>query len=143
MNIEYEILLNQYGQDIAEIESLRLIFRRMNFAEKKLFLKDIIYCFIQQSKAVNEDIPKAIELSCLRPTYTPCVMITKGIEAYRLEQIVELPENELDRVLVLFLSIFKISYQRRFILEKNNPDKWWYWDMSDEDNLKKIKEQYL
>jgi len=49
-----------------------------------------------------------------------------------------LPENELNKTFTLFLSLFKIAYQRRYQEEKNNPDKWWYWDLSDEKKLKLI-----
>ena len=33
------------------------------------------------------------------------------------------------------MSLFRIAYYRRFIEEKNNPYKWWYWDLSDAKNI--------
>lgn len=132
MKTEHEILINKFGQGLINIEPLKTIFSELNFDEKRFFLKEIIYYFIQQSKAVNSDISKAIKQSLLKPTYTPCVMVRKGVDVSNLEKIVKLPEKELEKVLVLFLSIFKIAYQRRFLLEKDNTDKWWYLDMSDE-----------
>lgn len=110
--------------------------------KNRSFLKEIICYFIQQSKAKDEDILDAIEMSNLKPTYTPSVMIKKGVTTSNLEKIAELPEKELEKVFVLFLSVFKIAYQRRFLIEKNTPKKWWYWDMSDENNIAKIKKQY-
>ncbi len=142
MNIVYEIFINQYGQDLIAINSLKEIFNTMNLIEKRAFLKEFVYTFIQQSKALDNDIHDAIKMSCLKPTYTPSVMIQRGIDAHNLEKIIALPENELEKVFILFLSIFKIAYQRRFESEKDNPDKWWYWDMADENNIKKIKEQF-
>ena len=142
MNIDDEILINQYGQNLVLVDLLVQRFSEINLTEKKLFLREVIYNFIQQSKAINGDISKAIELSCLRPTYTPCIMIKKGINTDNLEQMVGLPENELEKVFILFLSIFKIAYQRRFELERNNPKKWWYWDLSDKNNIVRIKEEY-
>lgn len=29
------------------------------------------------------------------------------------------------------MALFKIAYTRRFNEEKNDPYKWWYWDLSD------------
>ncbi|SHM10520.1 hypothetical protein SAMN05444266_106377 [Chitinophaga jiangningensis] len=55
-----------------------------------------------------------------------------------LQEIAKLPLRELDRVWILYLSIFKIAYHRRFEKEKDNPDKWWYWDLGEEENFKKI-----
>lgn len=45
-------------------------------------------------------------------------MIQKGINAYQLEKIAHLPENELEKSFILFINIFKIAYERRYILEK-------------------------
>lgn len=43
----------------------------------------------------------------------------------------QLPNNELRKVIILLLSVFKIAYRRRYEQERDNPDKWWYWDLSD------------
>ena len=44
-------------------------------------------------------------------------------------------DYELEKVLILLLNLFKIGYNRRFQKEKNNPDKWWYWDLSDDKKI--------
>ncbi|HLL95398.1 MAG TPA: DUF5958 family protein, partial [Spirosoma sp.] len=40
------------------------------------------------------------------------------------------PEGGLHKPYELLLHLFKTDYQRRFELEKENPSKWWYWDLS-------------
>ena len=53
----------------------------------------------------------------------------------------DLPEYELNKAFVLFLlflSLFRIAYQRRYQREKNHQDKWWYWDLSDNEKVNEI-----
>ena len=95
---------------------------------------------ILQSKVKVEDVEIAIESSKLKKTYTPCVLLKKGIKYVNFKRIIDLPENELNKALILFFTLFKIAYQRRFKEEKNTLSKWWYWDLSDEKNIGKIKE---
>lgn len=54
-----------------------------------------------------------------------------GTKYHNLKKIIDLPDDELDKTLVLLLNLFKLGYYRRFQNEKNNPNKWWYWDLSD------------
>jgi len=63
--------------------------------------------------------------------------VLAGYANHNLQKLVDLPDYELGKVFVLLLSLFKIAY-KRFVMEKNNPDKWWYWDLSDEANINKI-----
>lgn len=142
MHIQDEILVNQYGQYLIDIKPLQERFSLIDSSEKRLYLKDLVNLIIQ-SKALDEDIAEAIKLSGLKSTYTPCVMIRKGVKIHILENIINLPDGELNKVLALFLSIFRIAYQRRYLLEKNTPSKWWYWDMSDKTNMEKIDKMKL
>lgn len=137
MEIEDEILINKYGQGLIVVEQLIERFNLLYLPQKKLFLNNILY-LIMQSKPKDEDIEPAIEESKLKPTYTPCVLIRKGIRNHNLQKLLELPENDLNKVLVLLMSLFRIAYKRRFEIEKNNPDKWWYWDLSDDNNVETI-----
>lgn len=139
MKLEHEILVNKYGQELIEIEPLLLIFEDLEIIPKRDFLTDILF-LILQSKPKDSDIEPAILESGLKPTYTPCVLLKKGVATHNLNKIIELPENELEKALFLFLSLFRIAYKRRFAIEKNNPDKWWYWDLSDETNISKISQ---
>ncbi len=70
------------------------------------------------------------------------MLLSKGVANHNLQKIAELPESELNKALLLLLGLFKISYQRRFKEEKNHPDKWWYWDLSDEHTVEIILKSY-
>lgn len=141
MEIEKEIAVNKYAQNVIDIEDLILIFNSFNLNEKKKYLNDVLF-FILQSKAKDEDIEPAIEQSKLRKTYTPCVLIKKGVATHNLKRLLELPENELNKSLMLLLNLFKIAYQKRFETEKVDTYKWWYWDLSDNKNIELILKNY-
>jgi len=132
------ITLNKYGQGLIVSEILVDTFSGLGLIEKRNYLKEII-ALIQQSKPKEEDIQPAILESNLKPTFTPCVLLTKGVANQHLQKIAELPESELNKALLLLLGLFKVSYQRRFQAEKNNPNKWWYWDLSDNQKINKIR----
>jgi Family of unknown function (DUF5958) len=137
MKLEDEILVNKFGQGLVTIEQLTEDFRLLEMIKKKEFLNELLF-LIMQSKPKEEDIEPAIINSGLKSTFTPCVLLKKGVANHILEKLVNLPENELTKVFVLLLSLFKIAYIRRFFDEKNNPGKWWYWDLSDTEKVKMI-----
>ena len=138
MKIEHEILINQYGQGVVDIEQVISIFREADNGNKRVLLNEILYWFIIQSKPKEEDIELAIIASKLKPTYTPCVLLKKGVEKHTLDKIIKLPDSEIEKAYILLLNLFKIAYNRRLEQERNNPEKWWYWDLSDNEKVKTI-----
>ncbi len=137
MKIEHEILVNKYGQELISIEQLLNLFGGFDMSSQKVFLNEMLF-LILQSKPKEEDIEPAIVNSGLKATYTPCVLLKKGVANHNLEKLITLPENELTKAFVLLLNLFRIAYKRRFAVEKGSPDKWWYWDLSDETNINRI-----
>ncbi|MFC0779629.1 DUF5958 family protein [Flavobacterium sp. HJSW_4] len=141
MELENVILVTKYGQSVVDIEDLILIFNTFSHEEKKKYLYDLLF-FILQAKAQDEDIEPAIENSKLRRTYTPCVIIQKGVGTHNLKRLLNLPENELNKSLILLLSLLKIAYMKRFETEKKDLYKWWYWDLSKDENIEAILKTY-
>lgn len=131
MKLVDEILVNQYGQDLIGIDQLLTLFVEFDPIAQKAFLNDLLH-MIGQSKPNEGDIEFAILDSGLKSTYTPCVILKKGVESYNLQKLINLPIKELKKTFVLLMSLFKIAYKRRFSIEKNDPNKWWYWDLSDD-----------
>lgn len=137
MSLEEEVAVNQFGQDVCSIESLLQHFSQMSEVIKREYLNDLTN-LIWQSKPLEADIEQAITDSVLKNTYTPCVVLrTHGLKI-GLNQLVNLPINELEKVYRLMLSLFKEAYQRRFKQEKGNSDKWWYWDLSADKAIEKV-----
>ncbi|WPO84290.1 DUF5958 family protein [Chryseobacterium sp. JJR-5R] len=141
LNTIDQIFINKYGQGLISIEPFKVLFTDFKIDKKREYLNGIMY-LILQSKPNNDDIDIAIIESNLKPSYTPCVLLKKGITKYQLEKIIMLIEKELDKVLLLFMNLFKIAYFRRFIEEKNDSNKWWYWDLSLPNIESKILKNY-
>lgn len=137
MNVSYEILVDKFGQSLIDASELLTEFDACDLVCKRRTLNDILY-LVLQSKVADSDIDMAIKNSRLKPSFTPCVMLKKGTALHNLERMAGLPEAELGKVYILLLHLFKIGYQRRFEDEKNNVSKWWYWDLSDKNNIDKI-----
>jgi hypothetical protein len=141
MNIEDEILINKYGQDLISADELLNKFSINDLSSKRVYLKKMLG-LIGQSKPKDEDIELAIKESGLKPTFTPCVLLQKGVASHHLQKIIELPESELNKALILLLSLFKVAYKRRFMEERNSPNKWWYWDLSNSETVEQIRNKY-
>ena len=141
MKIEIEILINKYGQGLIPLSVLQEEFDAYSLYQKRSFLQEMSFLIIQ-SKPKEEDVDLAIKKEKLKSGYTPCVLLKKGISSYNLERVINLPENEMGKIFILFMGIFKIAYIRRFKEEMNNINKWWYWDLSDNSNVERILEGY-
>jgi len=139
MKLEDQVLVNQFGQGLIAIDQLIADFSLLETMTKKKLLNELLF-LIMQSKPMEGDIEPAIIKSGLKPTFTPCVLLKRGVANHNLAKIVNLPEYELTKAFVLFLSLFKIAYERKFMDEKDNPHKWWYWDLSDHEKLEMIME---
>ena len=131
------ILVNKFGQDLIGINEMLELFSNFDLNIKRNFLREI-NSLIRQSKPKEEDIEESIINSGLKLTYTPCVLLKKGVVNHNLEKLVNLPENELTKAFVLLLNLFRIAYKRKFVVEKENPYKWWYWDLSDNEKVETI-----
>ena len=141
MKIEIEILINKYGQGLIPLTVLQEKFEAYSLCQKRSFLQEMSFLIIQ-SKPKEEDVDLAIKKEKLKSGYTPCVLLKKGISSYNLERVINLPENEMGKIFILFMGIFKIAYSRRFKEEMNNINKWWYWDLSDNGNVERILEGF-
>jgi len=137
MTIEQEILLNQFGQGIYNNYKIINQFELFDIDTKRNILRDMEH-FIIQSNTTFEDIGQAINESKLKSTFTPCVILNKGLNSKNFDKIINLPESELTKAFRLFIHLFKISYSRRYLFEKGNSNKWWYWDLSNQKNIDKI-----
>ena len=133
MKIEEQILINKFGQDLLSFQELLSYFKKLDIKKKRKFLSDLSF-LIMQTKPLNDDIDRAIELGKLKPTFTPCVKIKKGLNSQIFKEIIDLPENEIEKSFVLLLSLYKILEK-----EKNNPYKWWFQDLSNSDFEERIK----
>ena len=138
MTLYEEIIINKFGQNLIESGKVVSDFNLFDLEKKRSFLTDLEFLIIQ-SKPSMEYVEDAIYNSGLKSSYTPCVLLQKGKLPQVLAKIIALPEMELGKAFVLLLNLFRISYQKRFSVEKNHPNKWWYWDLSEDNNILEIK----
>ena len=83
MNLEELILLNKYGQGLIPANQVLNEFSPLPLKMKRESISKLIYLIIQ-SRVSDIDIAPAIEESQLRSTYTPCVMLKKGVAKHHL-----------------------------------------------------------
>ena len=138
MKIEEEVLINQYGQSLIDENEILICFNGLTDIQKEEYLSDLVE-LILQSRPKDCDINTAIEHSHLRSTYTPCVLLARGgVKYHNLKKIVDLPSSEKAKSLILFLNLFRVSYQRRFIEERARCGKWWYSEKEHRINIETI-----
>lgn len=137
MNIEQKIELNLFGQGLINVEKLKDTFNMFNEEYQRQYLEKLILLIIQ-SKPLETDLDNAIIQSKIKSTFTPCVILKNGLIKKNFIKVLNLPKNELDKAFIILVYIFKIAYLRKFEIEKNNPTKWWFWDFTEENNLKKL-----
>jgi hypothetical protein len=142
MKLKIEFLLNKYAQGLLLENFIFDSFRQLDTNTQHFFL-ECLANLIVQSNAIDDDINQAIINSGLKPTYTPCVLLLRGSAYHNLNKIIRLPHSEYNKILYLFLNLFKIAYLRRFEAEKNDINKWWYWDLSIKENIETIESMLL
>lgn len=142
MNFKAEYLINRYGQNMVSYNEVLSFFNHLDQDEQNAFFY-LLLNLIVQSECTQEDVPLAIEENNLKPTYTPCVLLMKSVKIFNLKKIINLPDSEHQKVLLLLLGLFKQGYKRRFEQERNSPTKWWYWDFREPDKIKALKDLFL
>lgn len=83
--------------------------------------------FMEQSHPSNELIVKAIESAPIKKTMTPVVLFKTQNFKEAINKIVDLPDSELRKSIVIMLSIFKTAdTHRRVTYCKNGCSHYWH-----------------
>jgi hypothetical protein len=122
MNIEEQILINKFGQDLITFQSVINYFSSLDRDKQKKFLTGLGHILIQ-AKSQDSDIDNAITLGQLKSTDTPCVKIRKGVKGNVLQELIDLPDDETNKVLMLFLALYKVAYKRLLVAEEEFVDR--------------------
>jgi Family of unknown function (DUF5958) len=143
MNVDEKISVNQYAQNLRSLNELKNDFLAKNSVEKRKYLIDLTFILLQ-ARIESSDVEKAVEISGLKPSVTPVVKIKKAINLKGINQstfndVIGLPDNELDKIYVLFLSLYKVAYERSFKKDETSFYKWWLNDLSDIEYVHRIK----
>jgi hypothetical protein len=140
LGIDELILLNQLAQRIVSDSEGAAWFESQNEDGKRRLLRGLSGIILQASPR-QEDAVVAISEAHLKPTLTPCVLITKPNLSIQLAKLAALPESELPRTFRLLLRLLGAADDRR---RREKPldivNHWWHRDLSDPEVVNDIKQ---
>lgn len=142
MGIEEMILVNQLAQGITDMSEGERWFCHLDLEAKRDALRNINFMIINASPR-DEDAAKAIAISGLKPTFTPCVIASKPNVRQQLGRVTSLPENELlkgFKLLIAFLGF--VDQRRRETKPLDIVNHWWHRDLRDASVVEEIRRQY-
>lgn len=143
MNLDDAITLNQIQQKLISQEDAKNWFLSFPIADRHEILKWLCDMAIQ-ARARDEDISLAITKSKLRPTYTPCVLLSKGRLKEQMVKVLKLPPSEFLKAFVLLVSLLGIADARRYSKDcQDGCSHWWHRDLSDRQILDEIRREFL
>lgn len=136
MTITNLVILVKYAQGAVVFNSFYGMLNFFKPPERKIFLSQIVE--LTGHFAMDDSIADlAIKESGLSDTCSACLILKEGVNETQLQKIAELPESELESSFKLLLTVFSIGYQEGYQKHKNAPDKFWYWDYSEVENVYK------
>ncbi len=109
---ENERLINKLAQGLMPIEDGIKLFANASELDKTEIMKALNLC-VFQSHPTESDIEKGILLSGLKPTYSPCVIVTRKPFNEARAKAMGLKGIDRERAFLLFVSIFLVADQRR------------------------------
>lgn len=143
MNLDDFIILNQIQRELISQEDAKNWFLSFPIADQYEILKWLCDMALQ-ARARDEDVSLAIAKSKLRPTYTPCVLLSKGRLKEQMVKVLKLPPSEFLKSFVLLVSLLGIADARRYSKDcQDGCGHWWHRDLSDRQVLDEIKREFL
>ncbi|NJK74341.1 MAG: hypothetical protein HC786_17180 [Richelia sp. CSU_2_1] len=143
MNLDDFIILNQIQQELISQEDAKNWFLSFPIEDRQEILKWLCYMALQ-ARAREEDVSLAIAKSKLRPTYTPCVLLSKGRLKEQMAKVLKLPPSEYLKAFVLLVSLLGIADARRYSKDcQDGCSHWWHRDLSDRQVLDEIRREFL
>jgi hypothetical protein len=114
MLTETELYLNRFAQGAVAVATAQSWFESQSPSERQRTLQVLAH-FCQQSHPLHDEAVEAIGLSGLKPTFTPCVLLSKAASQPEVSfgQIIKLPEAEQIKSFRLLASLFAIADTRR------------------------------
>lgn len=110
---EIEININKYAQNKLTESNILDWFDQFDLTRQKE-IRDKLIMFAQQAHPTDDLISKAIQTARIKETMTPVVLFKTKSFKIAINRIVELPDSELRKTIIVLLSIFKTadSYRR-------------------------------
>ena len=140
LNLDDEIFLNQFSQNIYSLETVKKWFDAKNHEEKKAIILDVLDMVIQSHPTYEEISCTAEELKLSKtPAAVKLLNTNKPFNKFGYE-LADLPEKEMERGFILLLKIFSVAdKRRRSMCCANGCHHWWHRDLSNVSVLREIK----
>lgn len=142
MNLADEIAINQIQQELISQQDATNWFLSFPTQAQQEILQRLSYMAIQAG-ARETDVSLAIAKSKLRPTYTPCVLLSKGRLKEQMAKLLKLPASEFIKAFFLLISLLAIADARRYSKYcQDGCSHWWHRDLSDRNVLDEIRHEF-
>ena len=139
MNLADEIAINQIQQELISQQDAKNWFLSFPTEAQQEILQRLSYMALQAG-ARETDVSLAIAKSKLRPTYTPCVLLSKGRLKEQMAKLLKLPNSEFIKAFFLLISLLAIADARRYSKYcQDGCSHWWHRDLSDSNVLNEIR----
>lgn len=139
--LQKEVVLNKVVQGYISTDDAISWFGVQDSVEMLDSLR-VLTRMITQSRAENSDVGKAIVNSGLKPTFTPCVLLSSGSLNTQIAKLLQLPPNEYMKSFRLLVALQSIADTRRREICGQSCNHWWHGDLDSEDYLRRIEEKY-
>lgn len=142
LNLEENILINQWSQTIHPISVLIAWFESSSLDKQREILQNLV-SLGRQARVAEEDWIRAISESSLNPRRSACVILSKGATVEALNKLSSLKNSDGKDAFVLLLHLFKIADERR--KKKEDPEDcnhWWHRDLGNATVLENIRASY-
>ena len=144
MTIDEEILVNQLAQGIVEMPTGESWFAGLAESTQRSVLREL-NVFIANATPHSEDAARAVAVSGLKSTFTPCVLLTTGLNIqHQLAKISDLPRPELGKAFRLLIALLAVADARRRTTNPlNATNHWWHRDLGDAGVLDAIRQEFF
>ena len=140
VGIDEMIALNQMAQGLWTRREREEWFAGLDVQRQRDVLNWAVE-MAKQARASELDVSIAVKESGLKPTYTPCVMLSRPPIKSQYFRVLELPQEEWQKLLAILIALFAVANRRRLRKYPENKERhWWNWDLSDPEVLARIRE---
>jgi hypothetical protein len=142
MDLADEITINQIQQKLISQEDAKNWFLSFPTEYQQEILQRLSYMTLQAG-AREEDVSLAIAKSKLRPTYTPCVLLSRGRLKEQMAKLLKLPPSESIKTFFLLVSLLAIADARRYCKYcQDGCSHWWHRDLSARKVVDEIQREF-
>lgn len=109
---EIELRINKIAQGLIERQDGIAWFESCDGDSQRFILKLFRYLLFQ-AHPTHSDVENGIQLSGLKPTFSPCVVMLRNPFKEACNKILAMPDHELVKAFRLWLAVLSLADQRR------------------------------